>query len=211
MSLPDSSEILPKANSLAPLPSPPPPPPPPSSRVRSRPNWSFRLPNLDSIENVEEYLLGGNHPVHLGDGYGGKYKVINKLGSGGFAIVWLARNIEEHQYVALKILKADASDQEAKVFGRFGAVVRECRSIVTMHEKFTIHGPNGSHQCLVLDFCGPSLRTLQIYNQHPQISFLRHAAGKLAEGVAVLHSAGICHGGKFGLSGYQVVVVLISI
>ena len=160
---------------------------------------------------MEEYTLGGNHPVHLGDVYGGKYKVTNKLGSGGFAIVWLARNIEEHQYVALKILRADASDHEAQVFGRFGAAVRECRSIVTLHEMFTIHGPNGIHQCLVLDLCGPSVKTLRIYNQRPQISLIKDAARSLAEGVAVLHSAGICHGGKLGFSGSQIVLVLTSV
>jgi hypothetical protein len=45
---------------------------------------------LDEIECVEEYrpLPGGFHPISIGDkSSGGRYKVIHKLGFGGFFIV----------------------------------------------------------------------------------------------------------------------------
>lgn len=41
------------------------------------------------LEHIQDYELGGHHPVHLGDVHGnnGQYRVIHKLGHGGFANV----------------------------------------------------------------------------------------------------------------------------
>jgi serine/threonine-protein kinase SRPK3 len=109
--------------------------------------------------------------------------------------VWLARDLDQHRYVALKVLRADASDREIKVLERLKNAGRSAR-IAQLHEKFTIRGPNGFHHCLVLDVGGPSLRHVSIYCKRAPMSILKPAARKLAEGLAVLHSAGICHGGK---------------
>ena len=39
------------------------------------------------------YRPGGFHPVHLGDTFKeGRYRVIHKLGHGGFSTIWLARD-----------------------------------------------------------------------------------------------------------------------
>ena len=44
-------------------------------------------------EPLERYRRGGYHPTHLGDIFkDGRYKVIHKLGWGGYATVWLARD-----------------------------------------------------------------------------------------------------------------------
>ena len=43
-----------------------------------------------AAEPLDRYRDGGYHPVHLGDFYnGGRYKVLHKLGWGGYATVWL--------------------------------------------------------------------------------------------------------------------------
>ena len=45
-------------------------------------------------EPLERYRVGGYHPIHLGDTLGnGIYKVLRKLGWGGHATVWLARDV----------------------------------------------------------------------------------------------------------------------
>ena len=46
-----------------------------------------------SVEPIESYTPGGLHPVHLGDKLkDGCYRIYHKLGVGGFAAVWLARD-----------------------------------------------------------------------------------------------------------------------
>ncbi|CZS88934.1 related to protein kinase [Rhynchosporium graminicola] len=41
------------------------------------------------LEKIYDYESGGHHPVHLGELLDGRYKFIHKLGSGGYANVWL--------------------------------------------------------------------------------------------------------------------------
>jgi len=60
------------------------------------------------LEHVYDYEPDGHHPVHLNDVYGknGQYRVIHKLGHGGFATVWLCRDTgarEATRYIALKL------------------------------------------------------------------------------------------------------------
>jgi serine/threonine-protein kinase SRPK3 len=46
-------------------------------------------------EPLHRYTAGGYYPVHLGDVLkNGRYKIIHKLGWGGYATVWAARDLE---------------------------------------------------------------------------------------------------------------------
>lgn len=45
------------------------------------------------VESPHLYQPGGYHPVHLGDIYCDRYKVIHKLGFGSYSTVWLARDL----------------------------------------------------------------------------------------------------------------------
>ena len=45
-------------------------------------------------EPLERYWKGGYHPTHLGETLKeGRYKILHKLGWGGYATVWLARDL----------------------------------------------------------------------------------------------------------------------
>ncbi len=45
-------------------------------------------------EPLARYRKGGYHPTHLGDMLNnGRYNIVHKLGWGGYATVWLARDL----------------------------------------------------------------------------------------------------------------------
>ena len=49
-------------------------------------------------EDPNWYRPGGYHPIHLGDRLkDGRYEIVHKLGFGGFATVWLAK---DHVYIS---------------------------------------------------------------------------------------------------------------
>ena len=54
--------------------------------------WSTHSCDIDA-EPLHRYKMGGYHPVHLGDRLSnGRYKVLHKLGWGGYSTVWAARD-----------------------------------------------------------------------------------------------------------------------
>ncbi|TQW10224.1 protein kinase [Cordyceps javanica] len=156
----------------------------------------FFLPQgVGDTEDVEGYRAGGFHPVHLGDTFDGKrYKVVHKLGAGGFSTVWLARDDKEHQWVALKIIDAAHSTPTAdeKSLGHAMLRVSETERVVVHRRQFAFDGPNGHHLCLVLPVLGPSLSALS-YCWDCRLTpwFARRAAYQAIRAVADLHSQGL--------------------
>ena len=45
------------------------------------------------LESLDRYRPGGYHPVHIGDVYDEKYRVLHKLGYGSHSTVWFARDL----------------------------------------------------------------------------------------------------------------------
>lgn len=66
----------------------------PSHPKESVAKWNGALSCEVDAEPLERYRKGGYHPTHLGDTFkDGRYKTIHKLGWGGYATVWLARDL----------------------------------------------------------------------------------------------------------------------
>ncbi len=164
-------------------------------------------PKSKRVETLN-YRTGGFHPVHLDDQFkNGRYTVIHKLGHGGFATVWLARDSTRSRYVALKILAASLSRDSPEV-----EILRRLRSsdgsghvgkayVMSMLDHFWIYGPNGDHLCVVSQVGGPSIKQ---WNESPgRRSGTRRLKGNVArkvcleatEGLAFIHSTGTVHGG----------------
>lgn len=167
----------------------------------SSPAIRFLLPGLGDTEDLERYAPGGLHPVSLGDVYDERYRVVHKLGAGGFSTVWLARDEAEQKWVALKIVVADHSAAiEAKHVASHQAALRcgsrESSGLAVEYRRFSIDGPNGRHLCLVLPVLGPSGSQLSCYlisRLTPRLA--RKAAHQAARALANLHAQGVCHGG----------------
>ncbi|TAQ91209.1 hypothetical protein B7494_g391 [Chlorociboria aeruginascens] len=171
-----------------------------SSKSSESMQWMYRDMNLDGVEDVERYTVGGYHPVNIGDILGEKenqYEVIHKLGSGGFSTVWLAGlvNNKQQRYYALKILCANATDDndmELNILRYLQKCAAPHPNISSLDDVFQINGPNGLHYCLVLPVLGPSIKDMS-GRQLPK-SLRQKACQQIASGLAYLHSLEICHG-----------------
>lgn len=130
------------------------------------PEFRYRQPRIDHVEDVEKYVPGGYHPVDIGDVIGTddkRYVVIHKLGFGGFSTVWLVRSCRDPRCFALKILRADLTDvNELRILQYLKDVGPGHPNVVTLYDSFKVKGPNGEHHCLFFPVLGPSLHNLDI-------------------------------------------------
>ncbi|KAI1746950.1 kinase-like protein [Xylaria castorea] len=164
----------------------------------------FLLPQGIGVdtEYIENYRPGGFHPVHLRDMFDhGRYKIVHKLGFGGFSTVWLAEDKIEQKWVALKIVAAEHSrmvDEKAALSrsATSSLMTGDSSSFITQyHRQFTFEGPNGHHLCLVLPVLGPPASNLSYgFTSRLRPWLARKVGYEAAKAVANLHSHGLCHG-----------------
>lgn len=113
----------------------------------------------EGLEPLEQYQEGGYHPVHLGDtlGAAGRYRVIHKLGHGGFGTVWLCRDLQDPGYVAVKVIAGDVAPENLPdlTLMQLDRSAPGAEYIAIPMDTFSVAGPNGSHQCTVLPSLWP--------------------------------------------------------
>ncbi|KAA8892829.1 kinase-like domain-containing protein [Sphaerosporella brunnea] len=175
------------------------------------------------VENPTMYRPGGFHPVAIGDElHDGRYRVIHRLSHGAYGTVWMALDQRpvstagtRIRYVAVKIGTASYNTTEATIirqlhnrpmselFCSLNLADRETQQdvrglIITVLDEFDIHGPNGTHHCLVTELLGPSVSAVRDRTDiggwgvlPPSIA--RPVAVQCAEAVVLLHSQGIVH------------------
>lgn len=155
----------------------------------------------EGLEALEDYQDGGFHPVHIGDTLGalGRYRVIHKLGHGGFGTVWLCRDIQHPGYVAVKVMAGDVSPENVPDFALEGMdrSAPGAEYIAIPLDFFSVKGPNGLHQCIVLPVLGPCVSPgLWFSMRRDPGPVLRNMAYQAALAMNFLHKNGICHGGE---------------
>ncbi|RYO91707.1 hypothetical protein DL766_004387 [Monosporascus sp. MC13-8B] len=158
--------------------------------------WKYFPFELGECEDLENYEPGGFHPVHLGDVYDDRYRVVHKLGFGGFSTVWLARDALMNRWVSLKIVVArESPTYEASTVIASHPSITASRLFAVVDREFWFDGPNGQHLCLVYPVLGPDLSKLSkgIYTRiKPQ--FAREVSLSAARALAYMHLNGLCHG-----------------
>ncbi|KAG6247642.1 hypothetical protein E4U24_003087 [Claviceps purpurea] len=168
------------------------------------------------FEDLTNYKQFGLHPITLGDvlpkpltcvsdvNKEPRYRIMLKLGYGAFATVWLARDLVEKRYVAVKVgLGSDKPlpDREADILSQIretGPGKHGYERVIELLDVFIVEGPNGFHQCLVTEVVSP----LSDEDTNDYCSY--NVVRQIVEGFAFLHGEGIVHGdphiGNFGIA-----------
>lgn len=158
------------------------------------------------VEDLTKYKQFGLHPITLGDvlpkpftcvsdvNKEPRYRIMLKLGFGAFATVWLARDLVEKRFVAVKVgLGSDIPlpDRETEILSQLcktGTGKRGYQRVIELLDVFIVEGPNGFHQCLVTEVISPLSDPDAM--QHCSFDVVR----QIVEGFAFLHGEGIVHG-----------------
>lgn len=170
-------------------------------------NPSIKYHWIDEVERLEEYEPGGYHPVAIDDLLHSRYRVIDKLGYGGYSTIWLARDEKVNRFVAVKIgISSVPRQREIEVLQalhdslpspeatHLAANDDACTAIPKVLDTFDVCGPNGTHTCYTLAPAHGSLGEAAWCRLFP-IQVVRALAAKLATVVAFVHSRGFVHGG----------------
>ena len=135
-------------------------------------------------------------PLHLGDVLHKHYEVIHKLGSGGYASVWLCFDTTSDlkQFVAVKITMAEGSTVDRpelrvttlKALGLVEGPLAEhfCLPL----DRFDVNGPNGRHYAFVYPVLGPCVsRLLHVEMSQEHGKVMRQLSLQVTKAMAALH------------------------
>ncbi|KAJ7199676.1 kinase-like domain-containing protein [Mycena pura] len=169
----------------------------------------FAFTDLDFCERSTRYKPGGLCPVRLGEilGEPPRYRIIAKLGYGGYSTVWLARDMVARyacrciKNVTLKIIEAadTLESRESEILRRLQSPSSVASTdqplVLQIYDAFKLHSANGAHQVLVTETV-ILLQCLQLpYSRTSGRDLVRQAI----EAVAFIHDRGVAHGGRFPL------------
>ncbi|KAI0466844.1 putative serine protein kinase [Xylaria cf. heliscus] len=164
--------------------------PPPTPRV---------LKEITSpCEWVEESHPGGYHPV-----------VLESHSKASYSTVWLARDLRNNKYVAMKIARSEILEptNETVILRLLSQAPEGSKHITQLLDEFSHQGLNGIHKCLVFQPMGPTVNTM--VEELPQFKGKGRLPGPkiryqywMAKGIlkqslqalVFLHENGIAHG-----------------
>ncbi|KAI2633326.1 kinase-like domain-containing protein [Xylaria nigripes] len=166
-------------------------------------NWEYmNVPIMDEVEPLSGYRPGGFAPVTIGDVLADRFEIIQKLGNGGIAMVWLCWELRTKKWRAVKINSAshslnDCSDLKALQRMKKNKISQkqlEENHICMALETFWEESPNGRHLCTVLPVLGPRAHDWRTEELRLDAERIRNICYGIAKGLNFLHRNGICHG-----------------
>ncbi|PGH04679.1 CMGC/SRPK protein kinase [Blastomyces parvus] len=154
------------------------------------------------VEDPNGYCTGRYFPVIPGSVLNsGRYRIMHKLGWGGFATIWMARDTWRDSNVALKVINMEKNAQELKILRHLqhSRVAQDNadhpgrRSVVQLVDDFDL---SVSHKCLVLPVMGMDLQTrIDVEKGHRlKKENAESVARQVALGLDYLWKCGIAHG-----------------
>ena len=122
-----------------------------------------------------------------------RYKILDHLGTGGMATVWLGYDTILDRQLAIKTFKIDANDEDAvKRFNREAKAVTSLShpNIVSIYDVEN----EGEFYYLILEYVeGMTLKDYMIKNPRIPIETIVHIAKQIAAGLSHAHQNGIIH------------------
>ena len=122
-----------------------------------------------------------------------RYKILDHLGTGGMATVWLGYDTILDRQVAIKTFKIDANDEDAvKRFNREAKAVTSLShpNIVSIYDVEN----EGEFYYLILEYVeGMTLKDYMVKNPRIPIETIVHIAKQIASGLSHAHQNGIIH------------------
>ncbi|KAL5366226.1 kinase-like protein [Aspergillus floccosus] len=126
------------------------------------------LPLLASTKKLEEenlpwYSPDNFYPVKIGQVFRSRYRVVGKLGYGGYSTVWLCRDLQQHTYVTLKVFERNSAEgqRETEAYHHLNTLSvashAGAKAIRKALDSFHISSTNGTFACLVHPPLGMSL------------------------------------------------------
>ncbi|CAK7222007.1 hypothetical protein SBRCBS47491_004721 [Sporothrix bragantina] len=130
----------------------------PRSAPRVLPTAGFDEVPPDQLveeETMPEYRVDHFYPVHLGEVFHDRYQVLAKLVYGSSSTIWLARDLQNHQYVALKVyIHNSARHRELPFYQHLATLPSSmhpgAKNIRQLLDSFQVAGPHGTHMVLVM-------------------------------------------------------------
>lgn len=156
-------------------------------------------------EDSKDYVPGGYHPCYIGETYKNeKYTLVRKLGWGHFSTVWLARDNDKQQHVAMKIVRSakhytETAIDEIKLLDKITTSDTHHpghEHVIQLLDTFTHKGPNGIHVVMVFEVLGENLLGLIRKYKHRGIPivFVKQIAKQLLSAMDFLHrKCGVIH------------------
>ena len=127
--------------------------------------------------------------------------MLQKLGFGRTATVWLCLETATGKWFAIKVHSAKTSDKDSRevmatrvLLGPGGQDHAGATHVVTPLETFHTNSPNGRHLCLVMPVLGPNLMDWRRHHVLRNDDRARRLCRQVAEGMDYMHSKGLCHG-----------------
>jgi serine/threonine protein kinase len=136
-----------------------------------------------------------------------RYRIVDKLGFGGYSTIWLARDEKDQRYVAVKVGISGPSTRRreieilqalhgSKQSPQAGLDQDASATLPQITDAFKVCGPNETHPCYTMTPAQGNLKEASFSRLFP-IQVARALAAKLAIAVAFVHSRGYVHGGVF--------------
>ncbi|GJD03061.1 protein kinase [Colletotrichum higginsianum] len=147
-------------------------------------------------ETVPEYNPAHFYPVRLGEVFNDRFQTVAKLGYGSSSTIWLARDLQERQYLALKIYIHNSAQHRELPFYRHLDKFRPslhpgAKNVRTLLSSFEVTGPHGKHVALALQVSQMSIRdmgTVFMDGAGFPEEFFKGAVKELLEALDFLHT-----------------------